>query len=452
MQNIIENIKTEFYERFLYPLYQLKYGLKFGYEVIRILNQLKKTQWLPRDELLSMQTNKLQTLIKHVYLNVPYYREIMRQMDLKPEDIKHIEDIRYFPITTKKNIIENPKLFISDDIDKRRFIKASTGGSTGKPLTIIRDQNSLITTEAALLRGLSWALYRVGYSYIDFMSPGWPTILGKIRGKILNKHYFPAFAQDDDLIDYFQKIIRLKPFSIRGYPSNLCRIAGILYERNLDVKFKVIFTTGEMLYDNQREFIKKIFKGEVYDYYGCNEVGSIAYECENHKKHISEERLFIEITNSNGELTNSQGEVTLTDLDNFAMPLIRYKNGDIATITEESCTCGRTLKLISISGRSDDFLKALNGDNIPPSVFPTYFRHLKGIQQFQIIQKDIQNIILKIVKNNFFSTIELEEMVKIIGGLTGNSVNIDIDICDQIPLTIRGKTRLVISHVPKVFM
>lgn len=450
MKNIAAKIRNEFYEN-VYPIYQCKYGLRYGFLVMKILNWLNTTQWLPQDGILALQTEKFRNLIKHVYDSVPYYSEIMKKIGLCPEEIKSLEDIRYLPILTKDDIRRNFKKLISHDSYKRKFINASTGGSTGEPLKYIRDWNSLIWTEAASLRGMSWAQYRIGDTFVDLMSADWPSVMGKIRGKMLNKHYFPAFAKDYELISYVKTIEKLHPICVAGYPSNLYRIANI-YQRHkiFDIKFRVIFTTGEILYDYQREFFEKYFNGRVFDHYGCNEVGSIAYECEHHQKHIADERFLMETTDSKGTaIINQLGKITITDLDNYTMPFIRYQNGDVGRMTSDHCICGRGLKVVkSIEGRTQDFLRTLDGNYVPAIFFPSRFRNLTGINQYQIIQKDVHNISLKIVKNQFFSAKELEEILRVIREMIGNNVNVGIEECSYIPLTRSGKYRLVISLLP----
>ncbi len=445
------SIRTEYYKNVVYPVYQFKYGLKYGYKVIKILRQLEKSQWLSHDEILAYQTKKLRSLIEHAYHNVPYYKEIMDEINIRPEDIKSVEDIKYLPILTKKKIRENYEKLISKDIRNRNITRASTGGSTGEPLKYVRDRDTLIWTEAASLRGMSWAKCRMGDVFIDFFSPDWPSRLGRIRGRVLNKFYYPAFAKDYELISYVRMIKKLKPFCLTGYPSNLYRIAAIFHKHKInDIEFPIIFSTSEMLYDFQRDFLENYFNGKVFDYYGCNEVGSIAYECEYHNKHISNERLIIETTDSEAnQVIDSSGEITITDLDNYAMPFIRYKNGDAGIIANDVCRCRRYLTMIKrVEGRIQDFLRSSDGNYVPAIFFPTRFRDLNGIDQYQIIQKDINNITLKIVKNQIFSVKELEEMIQVIKKIIGNDVHINIEACEDIPLTRIGKTRLVISHVP----
>jgi phenylacetate-CoA ligase len=454
MKNLIENIKTKFYERVAYPVYQFKYGPKFGYEVIKILKHLKKTQWLSQDELSELQTKKFKRLIEHVYQNVPYYHEIMGKIGLRPEDVKSVENIKLFPILTKKRIRENFDRLLSKSMSKRKFITASTGGSTGKPLSFIRDWNTLIWTEATTIRGKSWAGFRIGNREIDFRSMGIPSLLGKVRGRAICRYDFPALAKGEELIKYLKQIKSLKPFCITAYASNLYRLAKYChkYKRN-DIEFPVIFSTGEMLYDYQREFLGEQFKSKVFDYYGCGEISSLAYECEYHHKHISDEHLILETIDSKGDqIIDRLGEVIITDLNNYTMPFIRYKNGDVGVVTEKTCKCGRGLRVLkSIEGRAQDFLVKSDGGYIPPAFFPGCFKSLRGIDQYQIVQTDFHNIILKIVKNQFFLPKELEYMLYKIKEKIGDAVNVDVQNCNYISSKVPDKTRLVLSHLTVEF-
>lgn len=444
----MKNIKEKVYKNFIYPIYQYKYGFK----VLKTLRHITNTQWLSQEKLLEYQYNKLLKLITHAYHNVPYYKDLMEKIKLEPENIKSLEDLKYFPILTKKIIRENYKKLFSKDINNRTTIEASTGGTTGEPLKFIRDENTLIWTESCLLRGKSWAKYKMGDAVINFMSAGKPSFLGKIRGRLINNYYFPAFEKEDALLKYAKDIKNIKPICMESYASNLYRIAVIFHKNKINnIEIPIILSTGEMLYKHQREFIEGQFKGKIYDYYGCNEVGSLAYECEYCKKHISDEHVVVEITDYNGNSSrDSLGEFTITDLDNYAMPFIRYKNGDVGQITNDLCKCGRRLKRIKkLEGRKQGFLMTFDGNYVPAIFFPCRFRNLKGIDQYQIIQTDIQNIILKIVKNHLYSVAELQSLIRVIKEMIKGDVNVIVEEHNRIKLTNRGKNRLVISFIAK---
>jgi phenylacetate-CoA ligase len=445
----MQKLKTILYERVLYPIYQLRYG-PYGIKIIKVFKYLNQSQWWSRDKLRAYQNEKLRRLIEHVYHNVPYYHDVMRSKGIQPQDICSVDDLKYFPILIKKVIKANFKEIMSKDINKRSVIKFSTSGTTGDPLTVLVDRDSRIWAEAARLRGWSWANYEVGNSIINFSSHKWPSMLGKIRIGLINIHEFPEFAEKDELIHYFSKIRKLKPFCLTGLTSNLCRIAAIYDKYNVNgIQFPVIFSTAEMLHEHQRDLLEKLFKSKVYDYYGSTEIGSLAYECEYNNKHITDEHVIIETMNSQGaNVSNTCGDIILTDLDNYAMPFIRYKCGDVGTLTGSECECRRGLHILkSLDGRSQEFLKTLDGNCVSAMYFPSRFKKVKGIEQYQIVQPDINHITLKIVKNKFFSSNELEKMIQIIKEKIGNDVNISVEECDRIPLTTRGKMQLVISHL-----
>lgn len=444
-------MRVLFFNKFIYTLYQSKYGLSYGIRVMRILDQLRKTEKYSIDELREVQTIKFKKLVTHVYDKVPYYREKMKKIGILPEDIKDIHDINHFPVLTKKEIKDNYSTILSSDILKRKAVRGSTGGTTGEPLIFYRDLNARLWTEATLLRGMSWAKYDLGFKGVDFRSHGWPSLLGKIRGRFINCHYFPAFSNDDDLLNYFNRIRELNPHYLTGYSSNLFRISSILKKNAVnDIKIPVILSTAEMLYDYQRDLIEDTFNGRVYDYYGCNEIGAMAFECEKGSKHISDEHVIIETTNFSGNHVHGLlGEITITDLDNYVMPFIRYKNGDIGQLSSRKCTCNRELTLLEkIDGRTQEFLKTCNGNYLPSIFFPSKFRNLQGIEHYQIIQTDINNITLKIVKNSSFSDVELDDMIRIIKKMIGDQINVTVEVCTDLPLTGRGKRRLIITHVP----
>lgn len=446
-------LKTILYERVLYPLYQLRYG-PYGLKIIRAFKHLNQSQWLSRDEISAYQNDKLRRLIEHVYHNVPYYHDVMRSRGIEPNDIRNIDDLKYFPLLTKNIIKANFQEIVSKDVRKRSVIKFSTSGTTGEPLTVLRDRDSRIWAEAARLRGWSWAHYQIGNPVMNFSSDKFPSILGKIRIGLINIHAFPEFAEKDELISDFSKMKKKNPFCLTGLTSNLCRIATICNKYSIKrIQFPVVFSTAEMLYDHQRNLLEKTFSGTVYDYYGSIEVGSLAYECEHKNKHVTDEHVIIETTNSQGaNVLNTPGDVIITDLDNYAMPFIRYKGGDVGTLTDSDCECGKGLRILkSLDGRSQEFLKTQDGNYVSAIYFPSRFKDLKGIERYQIIQPDIHHINLKIVKNEFFYPHELEKMIQIIRDKLGHGVNIIIEEYDQIPVTGRGKTRLVISHLPTEF-
>ncbi|MBI5102977.1 MAG: phenylacetate--CoA ligase family protein [Nitrospirae bacterium] len=449
----MNKFKAELFEKILFPLYHIKNGATFGIETIKTLRHLCNSQWWPKDKLEEYQAEKLKKLIAHAYHNVPYYRDLMNSISIKPGDISNVNDLRYFPILTKKDIKDNFDRIISKDIKDRKAMRASTGGTTGEPLSFYRDLNTRIWTEGALLRGWSWAKYTIGDSIVSFTMDDRPGLLGSLRARLINRRYYPTLIKTSALLSSLERVNEQLPHYLSGMTSNLFRIAVLCEKNNLSIHIPVIFSTAEMMHDYQREFLQKYFNGKVYDFYGCNEIGSLAYECEYGMKHIADEHVVIEAVGNGGRQRYEQAaEILITDLDNYVMPFIRYKNGDMGTLTQKKCECGRGLSVLkNVDGRSQEFLKTTDGRYVPGVFFPARFRNLKGIEQYQIVQEQVSHITLKIVKNQFFINEELEDMISVIKDKIGRDISVTTEECSNIALTGRGKSRLVISYIEKEF-
>ncbi len=434
----------------LYRIYNLRNGLNYGTDLEKALKVMSDTQWLTGEELKAYQMRKLKNLLQHVSGNVPYYRELMEKSGIRPEDVKCLEDFRKFPILNKDAIRGNHDRLISLDAGSRQAVEAATGGSTGEPLRLLRDRNTVIWTEAALLRGRSWAGFSIGRRAVFFKTYGSTSWLGNKRGKLINLYYFTAFDKEKELVSSLKRVRELKPFCIESYASNLFRIAMACKRHGLgDFRIPVIYSTGEMLYPHQKEFVEKQFGGKVFDYYGCNEIGSLAYECERGRRHITDEHVIFEVTDEKGDpVTGRPGLITITDLDNYSMPFIRYRNGDAGVITNEQCPCGRGLTVLTnLEGRLQDYLRSADGNLVPAIYFPGRFRALKGIAQYQIVQNDLDSITLRIVKRDSFSADELKEMTGAIKEVLGKDLVIKVEEMDFIELTGRGKDRPVICRI-----
>ena len=231
---------------------------------------------------------------------------------------------------------------------------------------------------------------------------------------------------------------------IQSYPQALYVLALKLKERGESFKIKAIMTTSEPLMPQHRELFREIFGCESFDQYGCGEIGGIAYECEAHNGlHITEERVYIE--------HNENNELLITDLDNFAMPFIRYYNGDQAEFASEDCICGRKSQVIKrILGRTCDYLICKNGQ----SLHWLYFWHLmfdteialkRNFQKFQIIQKSKDILFFRYVGDQLFKSDE-EILLKMIREKMGD-VKIEFIKEDDIECSTSGKYRPVINEL-----
>lgn len=319
-----------------------------------------KTQWLSEEDLLELQSKKLQQLIRHCYENVPYYRRIFDERHLTPDDIKSRADLIKLPILTKQLIKEHYDELISKDIDQRKFLNGSTGGSTGTPMRYKEDVNTWNFMRGLNFRGWTWAGFDVGEklftlagnSLVKKNTDAKKMFIKDLYDQVImrnNKHDCTDITPEA-LQKHYDAMMKYQPAGIRGYASSLYFLAKFIEQSRLPVcKVKVVFTTGEKLHPKYRYKIQQVFQAPVFDGYGASDGGISANECYMHEGlHIGEEHCVLEIVDSNGNVLpdGEVGHVLSTDLNNYVFPFIRYKVGDLAYIKKELCSCGRKHRLL----------------------------------------------------------------------------------------------------------
>ena len=163
---------------------------------------------------------------------------------------------------------------------------------------------------------------------------------------------------------------------------------------------KAIIGAAEALQDFQRTIIRKAFDCPSYNTYGCREFMLIASECENHTLHRNIDHLVVELRKPESYPDDSKtGEVIVTDLFNYGMPFIRYLNGDMATASDTPCSCGRGLAtLASVDGRILDTIRTPDGRVLAGQFFPFMLKDVKGLQRFQVVQRQLDRLDLSIVR------------------------------------------------------
>ncbi|MDQ0205188.1 phenylacetate--CoA ligase family protein [Pectinatus haikarae] len=394
------------------------------------------------------QVQKIREMLIYAYTYIPYYKNLFDSIDFKPGQFIKINDLKKIPYLTKDIIKNNEKLFINKDNNKK-IIARKTGGSTGRKLIVYYGQRSLDITAAVHQRCMGWCGKLLGEREIHLSSK---TIeQRKIPIKDRRKEHFKCLAMnrenvfldifdDKNIKDILYKIKSMKAVLIQGFPSIAYNLASFAQENDIDVKgtFKYYESTGETLYDFQREKIEKIFGCEVYDRYGDAEFGVIAHECANHNGlHIMEDVVFVESEPS--KEIGSMGEIIVTTLTNYTMPLIRYKTGDLGEISQENCSCGLPFrKIINMSGRIHDFLKIADGKNVSTSFILDILDKYNGIRNFQIRLKANVLEFLVIPDDNFTLDVikAIQEELNIKLGLL-----VDIYLIDKLYLTPMGKYR-----------
>jgi len=421
-------------------------------------NKAQKRLSLNRAELEQIQWKKLFKLLEFCWQNVPYYRETWQKAGISDiTEIKSLDDFYKLPILTKQHVTNNydnliPKLY------KGKNIKKSTGGSTGSPFSFELDILSNDARQAIMWRGYGWLGAGLGIKSLFLWGDnvGEVSWLRELKEKLYHRFYnrkmVSTFSMNiNDLDEYITKINNYKPQTIISYVNPLYEIAKFVNKNNINVfSPQALLTGAEPLYEYQRQEIEQAFKSKVYNTYGCREFMLIAAECEKQSGlHINIDHLVVETINEDkANITGEAGDIVITDLMNYGMPLIRYVNGDRATISNSACSCGNPLPMIEkINGRKLDVIKTKSGQMIPGELFPHLFKEFPGLTKFQVKQSKIDSLDIFLVANELFSTEDKQAITLEINKYSKQELALNFHMVNDIPLTSSGKYRVTISEL-----
>jgi phenylacetate-CoA ligase len=443
-----------FFSKFIfYPLWDFKdKSLK-----LKTLRLLDKTQWYSEEELKRRQWIKLKNILGYAYKNCEYYRSLFDMKGIRLSDIKDETDFLEIPILTKKLIRDNTDRLISRLYKKENLIMAKTGGSTGKSLRIYFDKQCEEVRNAAAIRSDRWADWDLGIKRAAIWGspPVAKTIKQKIRSALLNRLIYldTMNLNEKSMNDFVDMYRKYNPSVIFGHSHSIFIFTKFVRDHKIeDILPRGIISTSMMLMPHEREFIESVFKCKVTDRYGCEEVGLIACECEKHEgMHLNIDHLYVEFIKEDGSpaLAGESGAIVVTELVNRGMPLIRYRIEDVGILTDRRCSCGRGLPLMEkVVGRVADFLIREDGSLVAGvSLVEKTLTAIKGIEQLQIVQEEINKISLNIVTDENYDEISHKMLVDELLGVFGNNVVLQINNSDRIPQEKSGKYRFSICNV-----
>ena len=414
------------------------------------LHKLRKNQWLGPSELEKLQFDKLKALLHHAYYKVDYYHRLFECADIKPEDIKDIQVLAKIPTTTRKELQSLPKEdIVAKDADKLHLSNLRTSGSTGMPLNIFVGSREII---------LRWLLYRRMYfdnggklsdkelrivNYQKFKDKQWFQRLGILRVKNISLF--------EDIENQMKAILEYKPEIIRSQGSTLKNLAAEINNKKIKIKRpRIIFSTSELLTKQDKALISSMFRAELFDYYTCNECGTIAWECKKHTGyHINSDSVIIEFLKEDGTKAKAgeEGEIVITSLNSYTMPFIRYKLGDIGVPSDEQCPCGRTFPLMKIiSGRVNDHIILPDGRKISPYTIMSTMDGITEIKKYQILQEKENKIKLSIFQYENFSEKTITRIHKRFKAILDYDLEIEYAIVKEVPHEKNSKFQVIFSN------
>jgi phenylacetate-CoA ligase len=427
-----------------------------GQSVTSYLNFLLKSQYWTREQIDEYQNQRLRLLIKHSYETVPYYRDLFISLGLSDKDIQKKEDLSKLPLLTKAIIKrEGIDRFSSTLYSKKQTLQRSSSGSTGEPLFYLTTKEAYSVNIAANLRGWHWMGFQLGDRYVKLSQNPRKNPIKRLQDRYSNNLYLATNPLvDENYSIILTQIERFRPKIIRCYPDPLLFIARHKKMYNsFSFSPQAITTTGNTLFPEVRNEIEDAFGCKIFDSYSC-EGNSNVFECPTHTcYHSAEEYGISEVLNDDGQLIkDGVGRLISTDLWNFAHPFIRYDTQDLIELDSSPCECGRNLlKIKKIIGRDNDVITVPSGRKFIVHNFTGFFQTdipelKKSVNHFQVI-KNNQFIRFKIIVNSNYSP----SVAVYIKDFWQSEMDfpVEVEVVDEIPLTISGKRKFIIQETLK---
>ncbi len=331
---------------------------------------------MPREDIYQLQIERLQATLNRVYKNVPYYKKLFDEKSIVPEDINSFEDLQQIPFTTKTTLRENYPYGMFA-VPLREVVRIhSSSGTTGKPTVVGYTHNDLkhwselvartliacgVTKDDTIQIAFDYGLFTGGFGF-------------HYGAELIGASVVPTSSAAPEkqlhiMRDYKSTVLACSPSFALIIAE---KIKGLGINPN-ELTLRIGIFGSEPWSENLRNQLKTAFFIDAFDTYGLSEImgPGVAGECEQtNGLHLFEDHYIAEIINPDtGEVLpyGESGELVLTTITKEAMPMIRYRTGDLTRMLEGKCPCGRTyLRLARISGRTDDMF-IVHGVKLFPS-------------------------------------------------------------------------------------
>ena len=434
-----------------------------GNILLTLLFQLEQSQWWPPERLCAAQFGQAARLLRHAFETVPFYSERLGQAGYDPDAAIDEESWLDLPLLARADIQLADKDLWSRALPKShgKASKLVTSGSTGTPVEWLSTGLTSIFWDLFTVRDFLWrrcdvsgklaairydrtgsanypdgaALANWGAGFASAMPTG-PCAFLSIDTAIEQQGEWLARQDADYLITH--------PFNLQALIRH-CAESGIEIKRLRQVQ-----TLSELLPPGLRALCEEHWKVSLVDMYTTQEAGYLALQCPEHAHyHVQSENVILEILDENGRpcAAGETGRVVVTDLHNFATPLIRYDIGDFAE-AGASCDCGRGLPVIAkIIGRQRNMIILPDGSSRWPLTGYEEFNKIAPVRQFQMVQKTRQDVEVKLVVGRALSTPEEERLKHLINSKLGYAFALEFSYHDNIARSAGGKFEDFISLV-----
>jgi phenylacetate-CoA ligase len=424
---------------------------RFGSAFRTLLEEAEARTFWSEEQVSRYRDQRLRDFVNHCARTVPFYRRRFQEIGISPGDIRTIDDLRHLPIITKRDVQESCAQFVSDAISDRQREMTHTSGTTGAGLRFFTTMRAVQEQWATWWRyrrwhGIelgTWCGYFAGRLVVPASQAGPPFWRYNYPGRQIlfsGHHMSPA-----NMASYVEELRRRQPPWLHGYPSLIALLAGYVLETGKDLGYQLRWITlgAENLMPQQASLIERAFGLKPRQHYGMAEAVANISECERGALHVDEDFAGVEfVPGANG----AGHRIVGTNLSNWATPLLRYEVGDLATMPDCSCSCGRPGRVVAgIDGRLEDYIVLRNGTKL--GRLDHLFKDMINIREAQIRQRSSGELLIRVVPSDRYTDADERTLLRETRMRVGENVEIEIERVEKIERTANGKLRFVVSEV-----
>lgn len=418
-----------------------------------------------RETLTQLETGNLDPLVEQgKYLRelvsearqTEYYGAVLNGESSLPAEIGLNNFTTVFPVLEKETVKSRPTSFKSNNVNKHCTTTLNTSGTTGTPLNVLATKHSVRQNYAffnLFLRSIGVDEFNRSATFAGRLvvperakkPPYWR------KNYAMNTLMCSSYHLSAETAPFYVKALESwQPVYIDSYPSAIYEIASFINANKIkhSIRLKAIVTSSETLGDHQRDAIEKAFQCQVFDQYGCAEMAVMAYQQKDGRYFIPPQYSIAEVLDDNDKPVKpgESGHLVCTGLLNHAMPLIRYRIGDIVKTSEEQMEGYPFITFLdSIEGRNDDVIIASSGFRV--GRLDPVFKGISGLSETQIVQKSHTSLEVNLVASSG-SNIETENQIRqALQDRLGAEMQIKFEYLDQIPREKNGKFKAVKSEL-----
>jgi phenylacetate-CoA ligase len=431
------------------------YRYRFGAPFRSILQDLKRSDFWSPEQIRDDQDRRLREMVQWAAATVPYYANVFRREGINPNTIKGVDDLPRIPFLDKETVYGQPRALRSEGVPDRQIIPGHSSGTTGTALNLFHTREAFAWEYAVIWRHREWFGVRLrdryaafgGQMVVPFHSrrpPFWRYDRARLR------MLFSIYHMAPENLEHYAAELRAGYRFWQGYPSAIALVSRYLLENGItlgEAAPRAVFTSSESLLDFHRQQIASATGAPVADRYGHSEFSVSALQCPAGSYHVDTEFCVVEIEPHEETDDLVRGEVISTGFANRAMPLLRYRTGDVATLRKRgTCACGRGRPILErIDGRIEDYVLTPDGRRI--GRMDHIFKDTVEIKEAQIYQPSLERLVVRVVPRAGFDRACQDRLEREFRRRVGTELEIHYELVESIPRTPSGKFRAVVSDV-----